>query len=568
MAVFSDVLDLIPALRGQCAGVACTLPIELNAMDDAAIVATLTEATELVNQLEQIRLAASGVVAVRSSRGTGHSGLAQSRGHRSASALIQDITGSTRAEAHRMARVGQTLLSDGQADAKGWATGTGTGPGEPGSSSWLGGPGEAPNYGNGDAAAPGNDAGTGSGSSTGAGARDGGDDPTISWGTDDGSSGSEDAPSSDGASQPTPPPPNWHAPLSRALLNGAITGAQHDVIRRGLGEPPTIDRATLNSPEDAARLEETWREAWQLATEQLITEAADRTVEELGSTARMIRDQLDPEGAAARFEERYARRSFRLWTDADGVHHGSFIFDDEAAALVRTIHDAALRPRRGGPRFIDSDERAAAKDLADDPRTNDQLAHDLMIDVLRAGALADAKTVFGVRQAGLRLVQTLNSDGTHGPAHTEDGVTPIPAAFAAQHACNIGFIPISVDSDGNPLDVGREQRLFTTKQRIALAIRDGGCRWKGCDRPASYGEAHHIDHWSTGGRTDIDRGILLCRFHHLQLHNGGWSITRDPDGHFVLHDPSGGSRILHRRLALRYAFNDIDPPPRRFRRVA
>lgn len=516
MASFTQVLGLIPALRGRCAGVASTLPLEMNIMDDETVVAALTEATELAKQIEQVRLAASGIVATRSARDAGHSGLAQSRGHRNASAMIQDVTGTTRAEANRMSRVGQTLLDDSTNDAD-HDDGTWVGDEEDSTSS----------------------------------------DERERERTDD----RDDA-------QRSTPPPSWHTPLSRALMDGTITAAQHDVIRRGLGEPPAIDPVSFVAPRDADRLRETWRDAWQLAAEQLIAEAAERTVEELGSAARLIRDQLDPEGAAARFEERYARRSFRLWTDADGVHHGSFIFDDEAAALIRTIHDAALRPRRGGPRFVDSDERAAAKDLTEDPRTNDQLAHDLMIDVLRAGALADAKTVFGTRQAGVRLVQTVNTDSTHGPAHTEDGATPVPAAFAAQRSCDIGIVPITIDNHGNPLDVGREQRLFTTKQRIALGIRDGGCRWNGCDRPASYCEAHHIDHWVDGGCTDIDRGILLCRFHHLQLHNGGWSITRDPGDEFILHDARGNGHMLSRRLALRYAFNDIDPQPRRFRAVA
>lgn len=50
-------------------------------------------------------------------------------------------------------------------------------------------------------------------------------------------------------------------------------------------------------------------------------------------------------------------------------------------------------------------------------------------------------------------------------------------------------------------------------------LRDGGCLWPGCDRPAHVTEAHHIDPWAGGGATDCDRGILLCRFHHLTLHD-------------------------------------------------
>ena len=76
---------------------------------------------------------------------------------------------------------------------------------------------------------------------------------------------------------------------------------------------------------------------------------------------------------------------------------------------------------------------------------------------------------------------------------------------------------------------------------FALAIRDGGCLWPECDRPPSWTEAHHIDRWSDGGRTDLDRGVLLCRHHHLRLHNEGWTIhTRA--GRYWLHPPPGTDR--------------------------
>src|SRR5690606_18856004 len=58
---------------------------------------------------------------------------------------------------------------------------------------------------------------------------------------------------------------------------------------------------------------------------------------------------------------------------------------------------------------------------------------------------------------------------------------------------------------------------------------DGGCLWPGCDRPPAFTEAHHTRQWKRdGGRTDVADGVLLCRFHHLQLHNNGWEIRREP----------------------------------------
>ncbi|QTV79437.1 HNH endonuclease signature motif containing protein [Microbacterium sp. NIBRBAC000506063] len=184
-----------------------------------------------------------------------------------------------------------------------------------------------------------------------------------------------------------------------------------------------------------------------------------------------------------------------------------------------------------------------AEELVADTRDNNQLAYDLIIDILKAGILADAKNVFGSRQAGVRLIITHEAQqaATSGGAAigiAEDDGTALPAWVLSQHACESGTTECHLDHDGNPLYLGREQRLFSSKQRIALAIRDGGCRWKGCDRPPSYCEAHHIDQFDRDqGRTDIDRGILLCRFHHMQLHHGGWRITRGGAQDFLLHPP-------------------------------
>ena len=231
---------------------------------------------------------------------------------------------------------------------------------------------------------------------------------------------------------------------------------------------------------DLAVAREEARAAWAQAAAQLVGEAHQRTVEELWQQARMVRDLLDPEGAEARYLARFENRSFRTYRGHDGQKRASMVFDDEGDLFLETMMSAALRPRRGGPRFVDSDEKARAASLIDDPRTNDQLSYDLIMDVVRAGALADAESVFGTRQAGVRLVQVIDADGSRRPvAHSEDHLVSVPGAVADQHLCNTGFVPVSVDACGNPLDVGREQRLFASRQRIALAIRDGGCRWRG-----------------------------------------------------------------------------------------
>ncbi|MFE5410694.1 DUF222 domain-containing protein [Microbacterium sp. NPDC056569] len=361
------------------------------------------------------------------------------------------------------------------------------------------------------------------------------------------------------AGEPDTPAPPWHEPLRRARLHGGITSEQHDAIRRGLGEPP-VDWSDIGA---AGAL----REVWSIAAEQLIAEAAAFPVEELRRRARAVRDSLDPVGAEQRFAARFAERGFRLYQDADGLWQGRITFDDEMALWVKSAMDAALRPRRGGARFMTEEERTAAKSLVDDDRTNEQLAYDLFVDLVRSGALAEASDVFGARQPGVRMVVVKDADGPRDAAsrmiavgHAEDGGDPLPGSIIDRNICMNGTLEVTVDSCGNPLDLGREQRLFNIPQRKALAVRDGGCLWPGCCVPASYCEAHHCDHWLDDlGRTDIDRGILLCRFHHLLLHNKGWRITRNGLAPFILHPPTGqgDARVLESKAAWAWAW---DPP--------
>lgn len=373
--------------------------------------------------------------------------------------------------------------------------------------------------------------------------------------------GAEDLPRPDASPVEPPAKPPWHEPLRRALLGGELTTAQADAIRRGLGEP--VAREGM----DACAADE----VWSLAAEQLIAEAGQMSAEELVKRARGLRDVLDPVGAAERFDRHFDERAFHLWVDADGRHRGRIDFDDEMGIWARTLIDAGLRPRRGGPRFVSDDERSAAADLVDDPRSNDQLQYDLLMDVLRAGALASAADVFGTRQPGVRIVVVKDLVGPRDAfgrllavAHAEDGGDPLPGPVLDRALCSNGSLDVTVDPHGNPLDLGREHRLYSTRQRVALAIRDGGCLFPGCQRAASYCEAHHIDNYSRGGCTNLDRGVLLCRFHHMLLHNNGWCITRDGSGPFVLHPPPGrGDPIeLQSKSAWKWAWDPPPPPDR------
>jgi hypothetical protein len=126
-----------------------------------------------------------------------------------------------------------------------------------------------------------------------------------------------------------------------------------------------------------------------------------------------------------------------------------------------------------------------------------------------------------------------------GAARIEGQTDPVSVATAERLACDSGVLPIAIGLDGQPLDVGRTQRTFTPRQRIALAARDGGCRIATCDCPPEWTEAHHINEWlRDGGRTDLADGILLCRRHHMMVHNLGFRIVRVGAAEYQLVPPA------------------------------
>ena len=121
-------------------------------------------------------------------------------------------------------------------------------------------------------------------------------------------------------------------------------------------------------------------------------------------------------------------------------------------------------------------------------------------------------------------------------AELEDGHT-VAVETARRLGCDGALIGVVEGKKGEPLAVGRRTRAVPPAIRRALRVRDGGCRFPGCDR-SRFVHAHHIQHWADGGETKLDNLVTLCSQHHRLVHEGGYGVRMN-NGEIEFMRPNG-----------------------------
>lgn len=243
-------------------------------------------------------------------------------------------------------------------------------------------------------------------------------------------------------------------------------------------------------------------------------------VDDLRGAARHLKHVVDPDGSLRHAEEDFGRRWLSIAPLLDGMASLTGVLDAETAGALTAALAPSLVP--SGP---------------DDTRTTDQRRADGLADLVAVAVRSGELPVLSGASAALQVEVSLNTltGASAAPGRLAGSSTAVwlgPAAVD-RLACDASVQRLVLSSDGIPLDLGRTVRVFTATQRRALATRDRGCRFPGCHRPSAYTDAHHLTAWARGGSTDLANGLLLCRHHHRQVHEGGWSIVPD--------DPTVGS---------------------------
>ncbi|WP_076478977.1 HNH endonuclease signature motif containing protein [Williamsia sterculiae] len=311
-----------------------------------------------------------------------------------------------------------------------------------------------------------------------------------------------------------------YAPTMATLLREGLIGTAHvRVMRSVIAKFPTAVRDD--------------RPVWEAAEQQLGELAAMLDPDQLTRAAQRLLAYLDPDGVDDDDRDRKRRRS--LTVGRQGVDHMSGIrgeLDPVTRALWDVLAEKWARPGINNPDDPDSptgdadkvDPKVVAAAAKRDTRSTAQRNHDAFTLMLRtiteSGVLGQHRGL----PAQVIVTMTLEElEAETGIATTASGGT-LPVRDALTLAGTTRPFLALLDDKDRPLFLGRQRRLASADQRMALIASQRGCTRPGCDQPATRAAVHHVQEWKNGGLTDIDVLALACDADHAQVNDSehGW----------------------------------------------
>jgi hypothetical protein len=198
---------------------------------------------------------------------------------------------------------------------------------------------------------------------------------------------------------------------------------------------------------------------------------------------------------------------------------------EDGAILISGVFDPA-----GGAAILTKLKPLARRSGAHDDRTREKRYGDALVELASGGSQAQIQVTSSL--------ETLLGLAGAPAADMELASLPISAKTVERLSCDCSITRILLGSDSMVIDVGRAKRTISGPARKALNVRDRGCTWPGCERPASWTSGHHIRHWLHGGSNAPPNLTLLCYRHHWMVHEGSWQIVRGDDGRMLTIPPT------------------------------
>lgn len=293
--------------------------------------------------------------------------------------------------------------------------------------------------------------------------------------------------------------------LAAAQREGVVSPEQVDVCLRALA---SVDDRGFD-PRDVER-----------ADQLLAGFATTFPPRELRQLAQQVVDRVDPDGTLPQEQINEDRRHLALRPLRDGT----FVLEGRLTGPMGAKLGAVLSPL-AAPRVETVTLEDGREVDGEDPRHHGQRLHDALEEVcdrlLRSGTLpgsggTPATVIVTIPEADLA-------------ARRRWGVTSAGTMLSADAVMELAdsaeVWPTVVAPTGVVLEMGRARRLATPGQTMALAARDGGCTFPGCERPPEWCERHHVVEWARGGRTDLSNLTLLCAYHHHAFAARGWTCS-------------------------------------------
>ena len=237
---------------------------------------------------------------------------------------------------------------------------------------------------------------------------------------------------------------------------------------------------------------------YKIDEDEWVERARQWSLKNLSAEAAKTWHAVDPAGFNLKVEEAHERRQLFVSECGDMYRIDGWL-EVSAGAIVKAAIDSLSKPLG-----------------ADDVRRPQQRRADALTE-MALGNSGRAQIAIHTTVEGLK--------GELGASASElaDG-TPISSKTVQRLACD-GLLHRVLKADSMAVDVGRAHRTAQPAQWRALKARHRTCAWPGCDRPISSTQAHHLDFWSEGGRTDHKRMVPLCFHHHRLVHEGDYQVV-------------------------------------------
>ncbi len=318
---------------------------------------------------------------------------------------------------------------------------------------------------------------------------------------------------------------SWVAGRFRMAWSAAT---QQVRVARALDHMPATRQALAEGEvsRSAVRLlvqaRETNPQVFASAEAMLVEAAGTLSPRELKQAVAYWRQVCDgPEEHAERLHE---LRRLHVSTTLDGMVRVDGDLDPETGqSLITALRSVLDATARAGP----------------DPRTSPQRRADALGEICRWWLDAADRPLVAAERPHVTVTIDLEAlEGRSGARRCEfDDVGPVPAETARRWACDASVARVITRGGSEPLDVGRRTPVVSAAMRRGVVVRDGTCRFPGCDRPHGWCDAHHVVHWADGGPTALPNLVLLCRPHHRLVHTGfrvkvvdGRPMFSRPDG--------------------------------------